>query len=97
MKRVLRVYVSVNRDGITAYPEHPEGRMRGPDSRKRVLLGGPTSLGDLNELQVRALVDLVFRRPGVHREADEAVFYDADAWARSSDSRRKVVHRVILP
>jgi len=42
-------------------------------------------------------VDLVFRRPGVHREADEAVFYDADAWARSSDSRRKVVHRVILP
>ena len=97
MKRVLRVYISSNREGILAYPEHPEGRTRGPDSKRRVFLAGSPNLSDMNDIQIRALVDLAFRIPDLHKEYDEAVFYDSDAWAASSDNRRKVVHRVKLP
>ncbi len=97
MKRVLRLYTFSNRDGIYAYPEKPGGRIAGPDSRRKVFIAGPQKLSDMNDLQVRALVDLAFRIPDLHKEYDEAVFYDSDAWAASSDHRRKVVHRVKLP
>jgi hypothetical protein len=102
---ILHLYVSTNRDGLLICPEHTKGGL-GPDGRRRIFIGCEYTadqhdmkkrLADMDDGQIRALIDLAFRRPGVHKTAVKAKFFDAQIWAESWDNRRKLVHEVALP
>ena len=102
----LHLYVASNGDGLLIYPEHPKGKLSGPDARKRIFVGCEyvsgnhvikERLSEMNDVQIRAMIDLAFRKPGIHKTAVKARFYDAQIWAESWDNRRKVVHEVELP
>ena len=83
---VRKLMVWTNRDGILVTP-WPAA------SRKRVMVaGGPVTT--LNQLQQEALVDLVFREPGAHRNG--AVFYDGPAWVKGPDGADPSVELVRL-
>ena len=102
----LHLYANSNGDGLFICPEHPKGKLSGPDGRKRIFVGCeyvsgnhiiPDRLGEMNDLQIRALIDLAFRIPGIHNTALKARFYDAQVWAESWDNRRKLLFEVELP
>ena len=94
--KTLRIYVWTNRDGILVCQWDDPARIV---SRTRVFLaGGP--IDTLNDLQVRALIDLLYREPDFHRKHSQAIFYSGNEWAKRGcpDNRRgKILMRAALP
>lgn len=90
MKRTVEMYASSNLDGVLVCPAKA-GRRSGPDSRRRIFLGGfgPDLLRTLNPLQIQAVVDLALRTPGAHKNFDRVIFYDANYWAKTDAGRHR--------
>jgi hypothetical protein len=101
MRRDVSMYAMPSLDGVLVCPALPalaRGKRSGPDSRKRIFLGGfgPDLLRTLSPLQIQAVVDLALREPGAHKNYDRVIFYDARYWAKTEPGRhRKLQIRVL--
>lgn len=100
--KVLKFYVHYTRDGIQCWPQYVfqvrRRAIRGPDSRRLVVLAGDPDLAKLNGVQIRALIDVVLRKPDAHKVARRAVFYDSHRWASAHRTNRApIVFKLDLP
>ncbi len=93
-----------------SWPGHPHGGMPGP--MYRVLVGHDVPRGwpqdvvnrkyhapEFNDIQIRALVDLVMYKQGAHKDYDRVVFHSGNDWRdRGCPDRRrgKILKRVDL-
>lgn len=87
---MLSLYWSANLDGMLVHPDGPWG------SRRRVYLGGVTSLEMLNEGQITALVKLAYRcNPKDLGKHKKVRFYDGVRWAHTGRKYTIRVHTMV--
>jgi hypothetical protein len=108
--KVLKLYAHAELDGIMVWPQYVLQHTRrrksvGPDAYRRVFVGLnhhqkgelTAKLASLNDIQIRALIELAYRVPKLDEGARRAVFYDSHRWASSfRTNRAPIVYRVDL-
>lgn len=90
--KVLSLYFSSNRAGILVVPDN------GTHSSNRIVfVGGPTTLQELTQGQLTALVKLAYRCNvkdlGKHQKAR---FYDGVRWAHTGRKFTILIHSMVL-
>jgi hypothetical protein len=93
----LRIYVWANQDGLL-FCKWDDIRI--VQSRPRIFVGGSPAMSDLNDIQVRALLQLLYRDADVLKRFSKAVFYSGNDWRDRGcpdGQRGKILSRVALP
>jgi hypothetical protein len=75
----LHLYVWTNSDGVLVCPWMDPAA--GIDSSKRIFVGGGP-IHELNDLQLRSLIEIAFRDPNILKGKSCAIFYDGNDWKK---------------